>query len=1209
MKKLFTCCLMVLLCSTLFSQTTIFSENFENGKGSWVFSTAAGGNDYAIVAATGLNASNGVRSKYIGTPNYMISPAVTFAPNKPYKIRFWAKSATANTRKMKVYYNTVNQANGNEVLIDSTANFTTSFAQYELNLTNPPAGTFYIILKGKGVGYVYQYIDDFDVVEWGNFKPTVSITSPTNNQVLVAGSNQTITATAADADGTVNCVEFYRGDIKIGTDSIAPYSAEWLNLEEGNYTIKAKAIDNNNEFTLSEMVNVVVQNSAPVVALTAPSNGSAINQNQSIQLTATASDSDGSVSKVEFYANNLKIGESTTSPYAFTYENLQPGVYLFKAKAIDNMGKYSYSAESTLTVQATQTGTVYFNDFEFGQQEILLSTANGGNDWKFYKAEGYNGSTGLRSRNTNTGNNFVTTGRFYLSAGATYTISFQSKLSGSSTIKMAAFIGTTIDKATATALDTMALTTTYALRSCQYTAPTSGYYYLTLSSTSAGWINIYLDDLRVEGLGGVTDVAPVVFLKSPVTGSTYTEGSSISIEAGAYDVDGSIQKVEYWNGSVKLGETTTSPYTFIWSGITAGSRTVVAKAIDANNNTKTSTSVALLINYPTHGLYDITESSYIGGQEGKGAVMGSAILSNGNIVLAVNLDSVNPGAKTPILLNGSNARSGGAIVLLAPDGKSVKSVTRVSEQVADLATDNNDNIYVAAGTKGLLKLNSDATSLLYSKVFEKNVHRVDAGATGYVVVLTCIGTDFLDEAKDGVTIRTLNPEGVEIAGFNGASQYTQDVCIDEATQTVVSAGWKQSFTWEGTTTYPVQISNYRGTSYSGAVKYTGYNHSADSQSDYWINRPENNMADTRAVRCTIGKDGKLYIGYDCAGGNHIFRYDPFDNMKKVKIVGGDAYSEFYSSGTEIKTFIGKYEPTTGAYIQGQQFTARTDIGACNTAEMSNGDITADAEGRVYVTGQSFYKLPLTKDLFPTDTYKAGAFILVLNPDFSYRELVTVPALRAGSSAYTIAYRKFANNDHSLIMGGITNDSFFLASPIQETKVGTTNGFFTLIGGTVEAQQVLTVVNGSGSGTYSTGAVVDIAADAAPEGKTFDKWTGDVAGITNISDPTTTLTITDSVSITATYKDIVVYYEDFNLIEGTWLYSTAAGGNDWKLTAGAGLDGTDGLRSKYVINTNFAISKGIQLKAGEQYKISYYAKASKLNNRKIQVKQIFLQLRL
>lgn len=72
--------------------------------------------------------------------------------------------------------------------------------------------------------------------------------------------------------------------------------------------------------------------------------------------------------------------------------------------------------------------------------------------------------------------------------------------------------------------------------------------------------------------------------------------------------------------------------------------------------------------------------------------------------------------------------------------------------------------------------------------------------------------------------------------------------------------------------------------------------------------------------------------------------------------------------------------------------------------------------------------------------------------------------------------------------------------------------------------ILSVTHGTGSGTYAAGAVVEISANAAPEGKIFDKWTGDVAHIANVNAANTTVTMPASdISLTATYKNFVKYY--------------------------------------------------------------------------------------
>jgi len=66
---------------------------------------------------------------------------------------------------------------------------------------------------------------------------------------------------------------------------------------------------------------------------------------------------------------------------------------------------------------------------------------------------------------------------------------------------------------------------------------------------------------------------------------------------------------------------------------------------------------------------------------------------------------------------------------------------------------------------------------------------------------------------------------------------------------------------------------------------------------------------------------------------------------------------------------------------------------------------------------------------------------------------------------------------------------------------------------------LTVRDGTGSGQYQAGRVVSIAADPAPEGWMFESWTGQTAGVANVNNPNTTVTMSASaVSVRATYRE-------------------------------------------------------------------------------------------
>ena len=68
------------------------------------------------------------------------------------------------------------------------------------------------------------------------------------------------------------------------------------------------------------------------------------------------------------------------------------------------------------------------------------------------------------------------------------------------------------------------------------------------------------------------------------------------------------------------------------------------------------------------------------------------------------------------------------------------------------------------------------------------------------------------------------------------------------------------------------------------------------------------------------------------------------------------------------------------------------------------------------------------------------------------------------------------------------------------------------------QYTLTVNSGTGSGIYSVGATVNIVAAAAPAGQEFDRWTGDVAQVLNVTAASTFLTMpAANTTVSATYK--------------------------------------------------------------------------------------------
>jgi hypothetical protein len=200
-------------------------------------------------------------------------------------------------------------------------------------------------------------------------------------------------------------------------------------------------------FTAQPVINNCIDLN-PSVIITSPINGASFTPPATISITANASDADGSISKVEFYTGNTKLGEKSSVPYTFTWTNVAVGAYSLTAAATDNQG-----AKTTSPV-------------------ISISVNNG-------------------------------------------------------------------------------------------TLP--------------------------------LNKPPTVNITSPLNNYSYSAPATIFINANASDSDGSISKVEFFNGPTKLGEITIAPYIYTWINVNPGTYYLTARATDNSNATTTSSSVEVIV--------------------------------------------------------------------------------------------------------------------------------------------------------------------------------------------------------------------------------------------------------------------------------------------------------------------------------------------------------------------------------------------------------------------------------------------------------------------------------------------------------------------------------------------------------------------------------------------------------------------------------------
>jgi Bacterial Ig domain/Secretion system C-terminal sorting domain/Putative flagellar system-associated repeat len=88
---------------------------------------------------------------------------------------------------------------------------------------------------------------------------------------------------------------------------------------------------------------------------------------------------------------------------------------------------------------------------------------------------------------------------------------------------------------------------------------------------------------------------PTIAIISPVNGSSFTAPANITITTNALDVDGSISKVEFFNGSTKLDEKATAPFSFTWNNVAEGVYLITAVATDNFNAKTTSSAISVSV--------------------------------------------------------------------------------------------------------------------------------------------------------------------------------------------------------------------------------------------------------------------------------------------------------------------------------------------------------------------------------------------------------------------------------------------------------------------------------------------------------------------------------------------------------------------------------------------------------------------------------------
>jgi hypothetical protein len=382
----------------------------------------------------------------------------------------------------------------------------------------------------------------------------------------------------------------------------------------------------------------------PTVSLTSPEANQEFALGAAITLTATAADSDGSITKVEFFSGTNKIGEATSSPFTFQFTPAEAGTVRFSARATDSTGLQATSGSATVFVVRPATALPPLREGDDGllvieAENFHTNTAQGIHAWRFDRTPaGYSGAGTMyalpnepvavidypesltMSPRLDYNVAFSKTGTHYIwfrgSDGGGN--SFNAGLNGDSPDPTMNNIdegccGTRLEPGGTSFTWVGGVDATPEGRS-RFEITQAGVHTINLWMREDGQIIdkilVTTDPTFVPTGAGPSEsprvgdpFPPTISLTSPTAGQQIPAGSPISITVDARDRDGTVAKVEFFEGTNKIGEVTSSPFSFQFSPPQERRYTISARVTDNSGLTATSSSVQIIYGNPTQVLF------------------------------------------------------------------------------------------------------------------------------------------------------------------------------------------------------------------------------------------------------------------------------------------------------------------------------------------------------------------------------------------------------------------------------------------------------------------------------------------------------------------------------------------------------------------------------------------------------------------------------
>lgn len=175
----------------------------------------------------------------------------------------------------------------------------------------------------------------------GPSTPTVAFVAPVGGALGLAPATFALEAVAAVSGATIVRVEFYRGSTRLGEDAEAPFTWTDSDVGVGEYLYRAVAVASTGRTAEASVRVMVGAPDAPVATVTAPRfSGPQVGTFERLTFEASAGHTGaGSIERVEFWLDNVRLGEDRTAPYALEWVvGSNYGYHEVQARAFDTTG-------------------------------------------------------------------------------------------------------------------------------------------------------------------------------------------------------------------------------------------------------------------------------------------------------------------------------------------------------------------------------------------------------------------------------------------------------------------------------------------------------------------------------------------------------------------------------------------------------------------------------------------------------------------------------------------------------------------------------------------------------------------------------------------------------------------------------------------------------------------------------------------------------